>query len=69
MTFRESLTAFSDRVLDKALGTVEAGACVPSHLQFCACVSGAQCALQGRLLWIGHSCFGMCNYYHSSICC
>lgn len=66
MTFRESLTGFGDRVLDKTLGTVEAGACIPSNHQFCACVSGTGCAPTG-LQKVLYSCFGACNIL--SGCC
>ena len=65
MTFRESMTAFGDHVLDKTLGTVEAGACVISHNQFCACVSSTKCG--SHLQEVLFSCFGACNVLSS--CC
>lgn len=73
MTFGQSLNTFADRVLGKALGAVEAGACIPSNGQFCACVSGACCAAHGKLLFVRYSCLGQCNKFfsngHSCICC
>ena len=66
MTFRESLTALGDRVLDKTLGTVEAGACIPSNHQFCACVS-ANCGPL-HLQQVLYSCFGACNILSPNCC-
>lgn len=68
MTFSQSLTAFGDHVLDKALKTVEAGACFPSNGQLCACVPNDVLCPTGRKQqrWI-YSCFGLCA--HSTIIC
>lgn len=62
MTFRQSLGAFADNVLDKALGAVEAGACVPSNGQQCACLSIFQsfCNKQGHNDKFTWSCLGKC---------
>lgn len=71
MTFRESLNAFADHVLDKAVGTVEAGACVPSAGQLCACLifSSLPCwANQHKLNHIYFSCHGVCRVLNGTCC-
>jgi hypothetical protein len=69
MTFTQSLTTFADRVLDKTLGTVDAGACVIEHNTFCACVTDNFCHLLGKQLWVSFSCFGACGQFTSQHCC
>ncbi len=70
MTFMQSLNAFADRVLETTLGTVEAGACVPSHGQECLCepVTGNYCYNQHRWTQYQYSCLGGC-LYASHACC
>lgn len=69
MTFTQSLSAFGDHVLDKALKTVEAGACFPSHGQLCACTpNDVQCPTGDQLQRWNYSCFGVCNT-PTVICC
>lgn len=69
MTFTQSLTTFADRVLDRTLGAVDAGACVIEHNTFCACVSDQFCTLLGKRLFVSFSCFGACSQFHSQNCC
>jgi hypothetical protein len=73
VTFLQSLNAFSafgDRVLAKALGAVDAGACVPEHGQNCACyfVQGDACWPQKREQF-KISCFGACIGNVNGPCC
>lgn len=69
MTFRQSLTTFGDRVLDRALGTVEAGACVPEAGQGCACWIASPCSWSQRLQWVEYACHGSCNVVNKNFCC
>jgi hypothetical protein len=68
MTFRQSLMAFGDHVLDKALKTVEAGACYPSHGQRCACLVNDQQCPNTKLQQYNYSCYGQCGL-PTVICC
>jgi hypothetical protein len=69
MTFRQSLAAFGDHVLDKALKPVEAGACFPSNGQLCKCVpNDVQCHTGLKLQRYNYSCLGKCNR-PTVICC
>ncbi len=69
MTFRQSMTTFGDRVLDKALGTVEAGACVPEAGQLCACWIAYPCSRLGYLEVVEYACHGSCNVVNQNFCC
>lgn len=71
MTFRQSLSAVADRVLDRALGTVEAGACNPSTGHECRCTSiiGTVCWEISRFTQTQFSCHGQCNHVNSGACC
>lgn len=76
MTFLQSLDslgAFGDRVLAKALGAVDAGACVPSHGQVCGCahISPGFCAPMPKTpnTVFKISCFGACTGNPNGPCC
>lgn len=72
MTFLQSLNAFGavgDRVLAKALGAVDAGACVPEHGQNCGCVLIVGDSCYPKLEQKKISCFGTCAGNVNGPCC
>lgn len=70
MTFLQALNTFSDRTLERAVGAVDAGACVPSHGKFCACsyIPFTRCYDVGLPNYLVIGCHGICSGASNSCC-
>jgi hypothetical protein len=66
MTFLQSVSAAGDYMLNKAIGEVDAGACVSVVHQFCGCKINACGPRREKYLY---SCFGGCFSPYAGHCC
>jgi hypothetical protein len=65
MTFLQSINLVGDYVLNKAIGEVDAGACVTQVHKFCKC-KGTTCGGRGHKYL--YSCFGACASPTTTCC-
>jgi hypothetical protein len=65
-TFLQSINAAGEYMLNKAIGEVDAGACVSEVHQFCHCKPGSCGARNQKYLF---SCFGACSSPWAGHCC
>ena len=76
MTLLESLAAAGDHVLSRAIGKVDAGACVSSVHRNCDCRAIGQChkctplgiICPSGFNHVRYSCFGACNSVTANCC-
>ena len=66
MTFLQSINLVGEYVLNKAIGEVDAGACVTQVHTHCAC-RGTCSTNSAKVQNLLYSCFGACNVKHN--CC
>jgi hypothetical protein len=66
MTFLQSINAVGDYMLNKAIGEVDAGACVSEVHRFCGCKFHNCGTRRQKYLY---SCFGACASPWANNCC
>jgi hypothetical protein len=66
-TFLQSVNAVGEYMLNKAIGEVDAGACVSGVHTFCLCKTGTGCGTRKQKYL--YSCFGACSSPWAGHCC